>query len=134
MGLSFLINNYRGQMGAVAPVEKEKAWEQKKLPNGEETNEKQHQESPLVTEEKESVDAGCCQGGTTGFSCCREVSSEDKPKEISSEEESTSKGSICNLSCWVGKWEQRDLLTAAAVVGAVVTVSVAYSVYRRSHH
>ena len=36
------------------------------------------------------------------------------------------------LSSWMGNLEERDVLAAAALVGAVATIAVAYSFYRRS--
>ncbi|KAF5175996.1 Sucrase/ferredoxin-like family protein [Thalictrum thalictroides] len=77
---------------------------------------------------------GCCQG-TNGFSCCR-----DDKVDLDSNvaENQPRKGSnVCargvgKVSAWIGKLEQPEVLTAVAVVGAVATVAVAYSIYRRS--
>ena len=65
---------------------------------------------------------GCCQG-VNGFSCCMDGSVDEK---------GTQNKAPRKLSSWIGSLEQRDVLTAAAVVGAVATVAIAYSVYRRS--
>lgn len=103
--------------------------EGEKVPNGKEKKHKKHKkphpEAPAEDKKEEATASGCCQGAE-GFSCCRDGNS----KETS--EPKGNKG-LCNLSCWVGKWEQHDLLTAAAVVGAIATVAVAYSFYKRSH-
>ncbi|OWM74926.1 hypothetical protein CDL15_Pgr021277 [Punica granatum] len=114
---------WRGQMGA-SPVEGEKTNEKHRK---EKKHKKRHQETP-IEDKKEAPASGCCQGAN-GLSCCKDGNFEDK--EVASEPKG--KKGLCNLSCWVGKWEQRELLTAAAVVGAVATVAVAYSFYKRSH-
>ena len=107
------IINCRGQMG-VPPVEKaEKAVEQA-LPNGSDLKES-------VKEEKENT-GGCCQGAN-GVSCCRDESSEAKTE---------GKKSTYKLDIFSKKWEQHEIFTAAALVGAVATVAVAYSLYKRS--
>ncbi|CAK9176167.1 unnamed protein product [Ilex paraguariensis] len=109
---------WRGQMGGRA--EEADKLDEHKLPNGEAL---EHSETPQEngSEEKRESVANCCQGGT-GFSCCRDESLEEKQ----------GKNGPVRLTTWVGKWEQREVLTAAAVVGAVATVAVAYSFYRRS--
>ncbi|KVH92800.1 hypothetical protein Ccrd_005140 [Cynara cardunculus var. scolymus] len=109
---------WRGQMGA---EKAEKAVEPEPalalaLPNG--NGLKVNEKDETVKEEKENS-GGCCQGAT-GFSCCRDETSEVKKK-------STSK-----LDLFSKKWEQHDIFTAAAVIGAVATVAVAYSLYKRS--
>ncbi|XP_030450470.2 uncharacterized protein LOC115672703 [Syzygium oleosum] len=112
---------WRGQMGASAG-EGQKADDQK-LPNGKDHKKSRKHEESIVQEKKE-VASGCCQG-VNGFSCCKDESVD----QSSASEEKEQKG---KFSCWVGKWEQSEVLTAAAIVGAVATVAVAYSFYRRS--
>ncbi|KAL2528930.1 Uncharacterized protein Fot_21531 [Forsythia ovata] len=109
---------WRGRMGA--PVEETEKVEEPKLANGTNLNNNEKQPQESGTEEKESV-GSCCQGAN-GFSCCRDENFEEKP----------AKKGPGRLSCWTGKWEQREILTAVAVVGAVATVAVAYGLYRRS--
>lgn len=75
---------------------------------------------------KEGV-ASCCQGAN-GVSCCRDAT---LVAEKSTSEEQGKKV-LTKLSRWIGTWEQGDVFAAVAVVGAVATVAVAYSVYRRS--
>lgn len=97
---------------------------QQKLQNGEgKKNKKKHQEDGQGN--GESV-GSCCQGAT-GASCCRDATlagkcgtSEDRGKVLA------------KLSNWMGTWEQGDVYAAVAVVGAVATVAVAYSLYRRT--
>ncbi|KAK4778977.1 hypothetical protein SAY86_006505 [Trapa natans] len=113
---------WRGQMG-VSLAEGEKTDE--KPSKGKEKKAKKHLKEATVKDDKEKAPtSGCCQG-SKGTSCCNDGNSDDTsgPKGT--------KG-LCNLSCWVGKWEQHELLTAAAVVGAVAAAAVAYSFYKRS--
>ncbi|GMI86888.1 hypothetical protein like AT5G40510 [Hibiscus trionum] len=118
---------WRGQMGA-STEGGDRAGEQK-LPNGTEVKKNEKPEESTVEKSRENV-GGCCQGAN-GFSCCMTASSEvSETKKI---EEAEVRGKRGLLGLWVKSWEQRDVVTAAAVVGAVATVAVAYSYYRRSH-
>ncbi|CAL5370506.1 unnamed protein product [Camellia sinensis] len=114
---------WRGQMGV--PVEQAEKVNKQKIPNGKvmEKSEKPH--GDISQDKKEDV-ASCCQGAN-GFSCCRDGSSE--VKEITEVQE---KKGLGKLSSWMGKWEESDVLAAVAVFGAVATIAVAYSFYRRS--
>ncbi|KAK6928391.1 Thioredoxin-like ferredoxin [Dillenia turbinata] len=114
---------WRGQMG----VPKD-AGKKHKQPNGtvSEITEKKSQESENQSTKENFT--SCCQGAN-GVSCCRDASTDEKPK---SAEKSAKKGQGERL-CWPKTWEQSDVLAAAAVVGAVATILVAYSIYRRSH-
>lgn len=100
--------------------------DEQKLPNGKEEPKRKKLVDGNTQVTKENVTGGCCQGAN-GFSCCKDGSSdvtgEKKQKEIKSQG---------GLSSWLGSFERRDVLTAAAVVGAVATIAVAYSVHRRS--
>ncbi|KAK6913070.1 hypothetical protein RJ641_022671 [Dillenia turbinata] len=58
----------------------------------------------------------------------RDASTDEKPGTA---ERSAKKG-LGKLSCWPKTWEQSDILAAAAVVGAVATIVVAYNIYRSS--
>lgn len=127
------IFNYRGQMG-ISSEEGEKANDQK-LPNGEEIKIKENHKDSGIQNSKENF-AGCCQGAN-GFTCCRDGSSEENSKAEEAKlkdnvEASGKEGPLDKLSTWIDTWEQSDVLAAAAVVGAVATVAVAYSFYRRS--
>ncbi|KAG6578669.1 hypothetical protein SDJN03_23117, partial [Cucurbita argyrosperma subsp. sororia] len=123
----------RGQMGT-NPEEVQKEVEQK-LPNGEDTKKSKDEIQENGDQSKVETVAGCCQG-SNGFTCCRDESSgkstriEETSKEPSEDQvpKKTSKLSCC----WTEKWEQSEILTAVAVIGAVATVAVAYSIYRRS--
>uniref|UniRef100_A0A7N0VF15 Uncharacterized protein n=1 Tax=Kalanchoe fedtschenkoi TaxID=63787 RepID=A0A7N0VF15_KALFE len=112
---------WRGQMGVYEEGGKE---DEKKLPNGKELKkEKKRKEEPTVVEKE--APSGCCQGAN-GVSCCRVESSEAKSKT------DVNNKMFGKLSCWMGSLEQEDYLAAAAVIGALATVAVAYSFYRRS--
>ncbi|CAK9161127.1 unnamed protein product [Ilex paraguariensis] len=109
---------WKGQMGVC--VEEADKLDEHKLPNGEALKHSETRQENGSKEKKESV-ASCCQGGT-GFSCCRDESLEEKQ----------GKNGRGRLTTWVRKWEQREVLTATVVVGAVAIVAVAYSFYGRS--
>ncbi|XAR58223.1 hypothetical protein NMG60_11026636 [Bertholletia excelsa] len=111
---------WRGQMGI--QVEQAEEAVAQKLPKGKDLNKSEKPKGDSSEEKKENI-ASCCQG-VNGFTCCRDGSSEVK-------EVKGNKGPG-KLSSWIGKWEQRDVLAAAGVVGAVATIAVAYSLYRRS--
>lgn len=102
-----------------------------KLPNGTEVKKNEKPEESTVQKTRENV-GGCCKGAN-GSSCCMTASSEvNETKKTEETTEAHGKKGMCSATSWVGSWEQRDILTAAAVVGAVATVAVAYSYYRRS--
>lgn len=106
--------------------------DEQKLPNGDvkkSKKKKKHEENS--TESNKDNVAGCCQVGN-GFTCCKEQSSVGEEKKLKETIAVNEKKGLGKLSCWIGSWEQSDVLTAAAVVGAVATVAVAYSFYRRS--
>ncbi|KAK8982844.1 hypothetical protein V6N11_060164 [Hibiscus sabdariffa] len=117
---------WRGQMGA-STEGGDKTGEQK-LPNGTEVKKNEKPEESTVEKTRENVGV-CCQGAN-GFSCCMTASSEVSETQKIDETEVCGKRELCGS--WVKSWEQRDVLTAAAVVGAVATVALAYSYYRRS--
>ncbi|MFQ6630831.1 hypothetical protein Gotur_009472 [Gossypium turneri] len=120
---------YRGQMGA--STEGGDKTDEQKLPNGTEVKKNEKHEETTTQKTKENVD-GCCQGAN-GFTCCMTASLEANEKEKSEEpREVCGKTGMCKLTSWVESWEQHHVLTAAAVVGVVATIAVAYSYYRRS--
>ncbi|XP_038998410.1 uncharacterized protein LOC120123633 [Hibiscus syriacus] len=121
----FYVNICRGQMGAST-----EGGEQK-LPNGTEAKKNEKHEETTARNTTENA-GGCCQGAN-GFTCCMTASSEPSDKKRSEEpRDMPEKSGMCELTSWIESWEQRDFLKAAAVVGAVATVAVAYSYYRRS--
>ncbi|KAE8672443.1 protein kinase PVPK-1-like [Hibiscus syriacus] len=116
---------WRGKMGASTEGGKQK------LPNGTEVKKNEKHKETTAQKTTENV-GGCCQGAN-GFTCCMTASSEPSEEKRSEEpREVHGKTGMCKLTSWVESWEQRDVLRAAAVVGAVATVAVAYTYYRRS--
>lgn len=83
-----------------------------KIPNGKSVVERE-------PAEKKGFIGGCCQGAN-GVSCCQDQTPEPVKKE----------GSV-KLK-WFGSIEKEEILLGAAAIGAVATIAVAYSVYRRS--
>ncbi|KAB2613986.1 hypothetical protein D8674_036302 [Pyrus ussuriensis x Pyrus communis] len=116
------------------------------LPNGEENKKIEekpqengnqiHQEKGNQIENSENF-SGCCQGANSDvFTCCKEVSLEEnngseEKKTRETTELCARKDSLGKLSSLIRSWEQSDVLTVVAVVGAVATVAVAYSFYRK---
>lgn len=106
-----------------ANVEEAEKVEEPKLSNGAEKIEEPklaNGTNASINEKKTESVGGCCQG-VNGFSCCRDDNAEKQPGK----EEVVP-------SSWMGKWDQRQVLTTVAVVGAVATIAVAYGVYRRA--
>ncbi|XP_039036469.1 chaperone protein DnaJ-like [Hibiscus syriacus] len=95
----------RGQMGASTEGG------EPKLPNGTEAKKNEKHEE------------------TTAQNTTSEPSDKKRNKEPRDLPEKTV---TCELTSWIESWEQCDVLTAAAVIGTVPTVAVAYSYYRRS--
>ncbi|OAY25652.1 hypothetical protein MANES_17G111900v8 [Manihot esculenta] len=120
---------WRGQMGA--PTEEGEKVAKQKLPNGQDVKERKKHEESKNEVQKENI-GGCCQGAN-GFSCCRdgslEVSEESKLEENIKVH---GKKGLGKLSSWIASLEQSDVLTTVGVIGAVATVAVAYSLYKRS--
>ena len=109
---------FRGQMGVTEEAENV---HQQKLLNGTSLNNYAEKPQEIRSEEKNESSSSCCQGAN-GVSCCRDVNFQEKEVQ-----KGTGK-----LSNWIGRWEQRDVLTTVAVLGAVTTVAVAFAFYKRS--
>ncbi|CAI0454937.1 unnamed protein product [Linum tenue] len=131
---------FRGQLGA--PVELENAVANEKVvPNGEAAHEAKkpstngEEATKVMTStqvvNKDTAPISCCQG-VNGISCCREVNTEpsEETKKETAEKKNCSVGS--KVTDWIQSLDQSDILAGAAVVGAVATIAVAYSIYRRS--
>ncbi|KAH9609902.1 hypothetical protein KSS87_009703 [Heliosperma pusillum] len=115
---------WRGQMGLKIEAAEEKV--EDKPSNGNALPE---------TEEKARSTESCCQG-TNGVSCCRDGPAingegEEVTPKRTVEKSSEKQCSVC-LPGWIGKWEQSDVLVAAGVIGAVATIVVAYTFFKRS--
>ncbi|KAL7232644.1 hypothetical protein ACSBR2_010624 [Camellia fascicularis] len=116
---------WRGQMGA--SVEQAEKADGQKIPNGKDLEKSEKPNGDSIQYKKEDVSVESCCQGTNGNSCCQNGGLE--VKETTKEQGNKGSG---KLSCWMGNWEQNDVLAAVAVVGAVATIAVAYSFYRRS--
>ncbi|KAK9039571.1 hypothetical protein V6N11_014768 [Hibiscus sabdariffa] len=102
-----------------------------KLPN--ETEAKKNKKHEKITAQKTTKNVGGCCQGANGFTCCMTTSSEPSEKErIEEPSEVSGKFGMCKLTRWVDSLEQHNVLTTTTVVGAIVTIVVAYSYYRRS--
>ncbi|KAM2583729.1 hypothetical protein TB2_044804 [Malus domestica] len=114
---------WRGQMG-VSSDEAEKINDAKLLNGGESKKIKEKPQENGNQIQKNENFSGCCKGLINGGS------EEKKLKET--RELCARKDALGKLPSLIGNWEQSDVLAAAAVVGAMATVTVAYSFYRRS--
>ncbi|KDP46413.1 hypothetical protein JCGZ_10253 [Jatropha curcas] len=121
---------WRGQMGASAEEGEKVAKE--KLPNGKDVKVRKKREESNIEVIKENV-SGCCQGAN-GVSCCRDGSSgvSEEKKVEGSTKAYEKKGLGGKLSSLIASLDQGDVLAACAVVGAVATIALAYSLYKRS--
>ncbi|KAJ9564209.1 hypothetical protein OSB04_000175, partial [Centaurea solstitialis] len=120
---------WRGQMGAPALKNAQRTVDQKLLNRNDSeisVNEYQTYGTKDEKEKEKENDGGCCQGAN-GFSCCRDEKPETETKTETEKEVNKPAGKLDFLT---RKWEQSEVFTAAALVGAVVTVAVAYSYYR----
>ncbi|KAF3486632.1 hypothetical protein F2Q69_00055890 [Brassica cretica] len=99
---------FRGKMGLIPEGEEAVKEDEHKIPNGN-----------GLQVEKKGFTGGCCQGAN-GVSCCQEQTPEPVKKE----------GSV--KKNWFRSIEKEELLLGAAAVGAVATIAVAYSIYRKS--
>jgi hypothetical protein len=152
---------WRGQMG-LTEEEQEKAHQERLRPNEETVLEKVDNEIGLEKVEKETGScnengniingiqndlASCCQG-SSATNCCQSSTPEENVqsdeldmkltnKNIEGSVESShptrsSKGCWGRVSMWFETWEREDTYATLAVIGAVASVAIAYSVYRRS--
>uniref|UniRef100_A0A5K1A2T4 Uncharacterized protein n=3 Tax=Nymphaea colorata TaxID=210225 RepID=A0A5K1A2T4_9MAGN len=114
------------------------------------TSEKTARDNEIITESTASDKGvmGCCGGSGGGFTCCQDIGRSegnggvDIKKKSGGEDASParnkcasakSKGWSCSLPSWFETWEKEDTFAALAIIGAVASVVVAYSFYRRSH-
>ncbi|XP_076885134.1 altered inheritance of mitochondria protein 32-like [Bidens hawaiensis] len=126
---------WRGQMG-VSSAKKSQNKSEPSTPNGNDLKMidqvqvedwDRDQQASRTVEEKEN-NGGCCQGAN-GFSCCRY----ERDKTETETETETEKGNkiMTKFDIFTRKWEKHEVFTAAAVVGAVVSVALAYSFFKR---
>lgn len=152
---------WRGQMG-LTEEEQEKAHQERLRTNEDQETvlEKVDNEIGLEKFEKEigscnengniingiqNEVASCCQGSSANNCCqsseeniqCDDLDMKLTNKSIEGGTESShstcsSKGYWGRVSTWFETWEREDTYATLAVIGAVASVAVAYSVYRRS--
>ncbi|XP_026443873.1 altered inheritance of mitochondria protein 32-like isoform X1 [Papaver somniferum] len=131
---------WRGQMLAFPTEDSQKVAEEKLLENGGtafangtilEKGEKE--ESQASAEGGDMVkDAGSCCQGPNGVSCCKDGNVEDTTN-VKKAAEGVKTSCQERLSAWMnGEFEQNEVYAGLAVVSAVATIAVAYSIYRRS--
>lgn len=114
------------------PDAKLKSAADQKLANGDDTHKikKNDVENNNLSNNENVV--GCCQG-VNGVSCCRSESIEQNKGVTGTAEEAHKKqGSKISLSCSWPVLQERHILTATGILGALAAVAVAYRFYRRS--
>ncbi|KAK1318942.1 hypothetical protein QJS10_CPB04g01362 [Acorus calamus] len=136
---------WRGQMGLSVEQQKKIFGESlQETKDSIDRNGKEGIENGGSVDKVTNPESGCCQG-VDGFTCCRQMSVEEKvgPLEIKTEvsdvaesgenkhEVSWKKG-LKSISSWMEKFQNGETLAAIAVVGAVASVAMAYSLNRRS--
>ncbi|CAK8533762.1 unnamed protein product [Lathyrus sativus] len=113
---------WRGQMGP--PLDKLKGANDQKLANGDDTHKiKKNVELESNNLSNNENVAGCCQG-VNGVSCCRSASFEQNKVVDETVEENKKQG-------W-SVLQQRNILTATSILGALAAVAIGYRFYRRS--
>lgn len=114
-----------------APTEEGKMAAEQMLPNGKAAKERKKREESNSEITQENV-GGCCQG-SNGFSCCRDGSlGVNEERKLEKNINAHGKKGLGKASSWIASLEQSDVLAAVAVIGAVATVAVAYSLYKKS--
>ncbi|MCL7033382.1 hypothetical protein MKW94_014790 [Papaver nudicaule] len=147
---------WRGQMGL--SVDKQKHVQELRLHLNNEANYEKIIKEPVDDYEIEPNDtsyetAGCCQGNESS-SCCQvperielnnhvvneevKMSKEKKKKKSVDKKllrtnsvKGTSTRKVCAMPTWFESWEREDTYAALAVVGAFVSVAIAYSSYKK---
>ncbi|XP_042492049.1 uncharacterized protein LOC122071726 [Macadamia integrifolia] len=144
---------WRGQMG-LSEEEQKKAQERRLQLNGETNTEKSEKDpiqangSDLAGNGTHSEVLGCCQDNKNS-SCCKNTTVPLKSKKVESEAKvavegkSSSKPSsrisnkgactrkACVMPTWFESLEREDIHAALAVVGAAVSVAIAYKCYKQ---
>ncbi|CAK8533763.1 unnamed protein product [Lathyrus sativus] len=106
------------------PLDKLKGANDQKLANGDDTHKiKKNVELESNNLSNNENVAGCCQG-VNGVSCCRSASFEQNKVVDETVEENKKQG-------W-SVLQQRNILTATSILGALAAVAIGYRFYRRS--
>ncbi|KAI7758326.1 hypothetical protein M8C21_013687 [Ambrosia artemisiifolia] len=135
---------WRGQMG-LSEEDQMKAQEQRVIANGDDNIESS------IEDGSQAADGGCCQANG-GSSCCRvsnppeNAVSFNLETKINGEKKKGIKNPIsinignkgastphkaCTMPTWLETWEREDVYAALALIGAAVSVAVAYNCYRQ---
>ncbi|KAF8409753.1 hypothetical protein HHK36_005832 [Tetracentron sinense] len=144
---------WRGQMG-LSEEDQKKSQELRLQLNGVTGTEKstKHANEMDCTGNGTQVEVGCCQENGN-FSCCQNptlpekiegnsvVNEGDKKVVVEKNSDnhisriSNGKGActrkVCTMPTWFESWEREDTYAAVAVVGAAVSVAIAYSFYKQ---
>lgn len=145
---------WRGQMG-LSEEDQMKAQEQRVIANGGGNMERTLKDAATHTDESKVDDGGCCQANG-GSSCCRSSNSPENvvdfnlekrkgsknqisinignkggPNGSSSSNSTTTPHKVYTMPTWMETWESEDLYAALALIGAAVSVAVAYNCYRQ---
>ncbi|KAK9077615.1 hypothetical protein SSX86_005955 [Deinandra increscens subsp. villosa] len=134
---------WRGQMG-LSEEDQMKAQEQWVIANGDGNMERS------IEDGSQATDGGCCQA-SGGSSCCRvsnppesavnfnlETKNGEKKKGIKNQisinignKGAATPHKVCTMPTWLETWEREDAYAALALIGAAVSVAVAYNCYRQ---
>lgn len=133
--------------------EQMKAQEQRVIANGGGNMERSLKGAATATASDESKveDGGCCQENGSSGGCCRSSNSPENVVDFNLEKRkgiknpisinignkggSSSSGTtphkVCSMPTWLETWESEDVYAALALIGAAVSVAVAYNCYRQ---
>ncbi|KVI02342.1 Sucraseferredoxin-like protein [Cynara cardunculus var. scolymus] len=144
---------WRGQMG-LSEDDQKKAQEQRVIANGGGNMDQSLKDSAPHTDEiyshpdgSQVEDAGCCQANESS-TCCRSPKLPENPANFNLDTKEKRKGSknqisinvgnggsaphkVCTMPTWLETWESEDVYAALALIGAAVSVAVAYNCYRQ---
>ncbi|XP_071730276.1 altered inheritance of mitochondria protein 32 [Rutidosis leptorrhynchoides] len=145
---------WRGQMG-LSEEDQMKAQEQRVLENGGGSMERNIQDTTVAVHadgSKVAPGGGCCQGNGSSACCGNSDPSENAVdfnlgSMLSGEKRNGSKNhqisinvgnkggstphKVCTMPTWLETWESEDVYAALALIGAAVSVAVAYNCYRQ---
>ncbi|KAM0029437.1 putative thioredoxin-like ferredoxin, Thioredoxin-like superfamily [Helianthus debilis subsp. tardiflorus] len=136
---------WRGQMG-LSEEDQMKAQEQRVIANGDDNMERS------IEDESQAADGSCCQANG-GSACCRvsnppenavnfnlesKINGEKKKGiknqisiNIGNKGAPTTPHKVVTMPTWLETWEREDVYAALALIGAAVSVAVAYNCYRQ---
>lgn len=119
--------------------DQKKAQEQRVIANGDGNMERS------IEDGSQTTDSSCCQENG-GSACCRGSNLPENEAKINGEKKKGIKNQIsinignkgaptphkvCTMPTWIETWEREDAYAALALIGAAVSVAVAYNCYRQ---